>query len=429
MYEVVGAELQSTVAVGFEMDALPVLAVDGDSATAKTYRTGKVLFAPDTSRLPGRPSAVAAATGSASMLFQPVLLEGQVVGVLGLGWRRALPSLAERQESLAGLLSQEAASAIARARHHHGLERAAHADALTGVENRRAWELALSAALDQATASGHPLTVVLLDLNEFKQLNDRAGHAAGDDALRACAKAWRDTLRPTDMLARLGGDEFAALLANCNAGDAARVAGVLRAATPHEPGAGIGIAQSQPGENSSTVMHRADAALYEDKRASGTERLHDANRLGAVRSALASAAGAELDALAATAASALAVPVVLVSLVDDQRQVFPGQCGLPLPWGASRETPLSHSFCQHVVMSRAPMVIEDARKDVRVRDNLAIGELGVVGYAGVPLIGEDGEALGSLCAISHHPRSWAAEDIDLLRGLLPTVRRLLERTE
>ena len=151
------------------------------------------------------------------------------------------------------------------------------------------------------------MTVVLLDLNEFKQLNDRAGHAAGDDALRACAKAWRDTLRPTGMLARLGGDEFAALLANCNAGDAARVAGVLRAATPHEPGAGIGIAQWQPGENSSAVMHRADAALYEDKRASGTERLHDANRLGAV-------------------------PVVLVSLIDDQRQVFPGQCGLPLPW-------------------------------------------------------------------------------------------------
>lgn len=70
-------------------------------------------------------------------------------------------------------------------------------------------------------------------------------------------------------------------------------------------------------------------------------------------------------------------------------------------------------------------MIEDAREDSRVRGNLAIGDLGVIGYAGVPLIDEDGEILGSLCAISHNAKSWVAEDIELLLGLVPTVRRFL----
>ena len=68
----------------------------------------------------------------------------------------------------------------------------------------------------------------------------------------------------------------------------------------------------------------------------------------------------------------LAVPVALVSLVDEEQQVFPGAAGLPEPWQTTRRTPLTHSFCQHVVVAARPLVIEDARSDPRVEGNLAV---------------------------------------------------------
>ena len=111
----------------------------------------------------------------------------------------------------------------------------------------------------------------------------------------------------------------------------------------------------------------------------------------------------------------IGVPVSLVSLVQADQQVFPGMCGLPDPWASRRSTPLSHSFCQHVVASGEPLVIEDARLDGLVRDNLATTEIGVVGYAGMPLTDDDGNVLGSLCAIDTEPRRWTDEELGILR--------------
>ncbi|MCA2215371.1 SpoIIE family protein phosphatase [Wangella sp. NEAU-J3] len=113
----------------------------------------------------------------------------------------------------------------------------------------------------------------------------------------------------------------------------------------------------------------------------------------------------------------LGVPVALVSLVDDERQFFPGQAGLAEPWSGKRETPLSHSFCQHVVIEGRPKVYTDARRDAQVRDNLAIPDLGVVAYAGVPLTDADGRTLGSLCAIDTEPREWTATELAVLADL------------
>ena len=127
------------------------------------------------------------------------------------------------------------------------------------------------------------------------------------------------------------------------------------------------------------------------------------------------------DRIASIVARVLDAPVALVSLVDRDRQVFAGCIGLPEPWATDRQTPLSHSFCQHAVASREPLIIPDARKDPRVRDNLAIRDLNVVAYAGMPLIDRAGNALGSLCAIDDKPRTWTTEQIDLLRDLAVTV--------
>jgi GAF domain-containing protein len=113
----------------------------------------------------------------------------------------------------------------------------------------------------------------------------------------------------------------------------------------------------------------------------------------------------------------LDVPVALVSLVDDVRQFFPGQSGLAEPWSGKRETPLTHSLCQHVVVDGGPKVYSDAREDPQVRDNLAIPDLGVVAYAGMPLTDAEGRILGSLCAIDTEPRDWTPGELAVLRDL------------
>lgn len=132
------------------------------------------------------------------------------------------------------------------------------------------------------------------------------------------------------------------------------------------------------------------------------------------------------DRLTGVVARVLDAPVALVSLVDAERQVFAGCVGLPEPWQTERETPLSHSFCQHAVISREPLIITDARKDDRVKDNLAIRDLNVIAYAGIPLIDRDGQALGSLCVIDDRPRRWKDKEVELLRDLATTVVAELE---
>ena len=114
-------------------------------------------------------------------------------------------------------------------------------------------------------------------------------------------------------------------------------------------------------------------------------------------------------------------PVALVSAVDRDRQFFKSCLGLPEPWATQRETPLSHSFCQHVVAAREPVIVSDARKDERLLDNLAIRDLGVIAYLGVPLITREGHAIGTLCVIDHEPRIWTRDEISLVKDVASAV--------
>ena len=139
------------------------------------------------------------------------------------------------------------------------------------------------------------------------------------------------------------------------------------------------------------------------------------------------------DRLARLAARILEVPTSLVTIVEEDRQRFPGQAGLPEPWATRRETPLSYSFCKHVVAAGAPVEIADAREDDRVRDNPAIPEFGIVAYLGVPLASPDGTVLGSVCAMDQRPRAWTADDRALLTDVCAAaatevhLRLLLDR--
>ena len=123
------------------------------------------------------------------------------------------------------------------------------------------------------------------------------------------------------------------------------------------------------------------------------------------------------DRLTRLATRLIGAPVSLISLVDTDRQFFKSAVGLSEPWASARETPLSHSFCQHVVASDAPLVVEDAREHPLVADNGAIQDLGVVAYAGIPLRTRDGQTLGSLCVTDDQPRRWTADELAVLTDL------------
>ncbi|MBD0320248.1 MAG: GAF domain-containing protein, partial [Gemmatimonadetes bacterium] len=156
--------------------------------------------------------------------------------------------------------------------------------------------------------------------------------------------------------------------------------------------------------------------------------VQDPSRLGALRriGVLDSPAEECFDRLTRIAAAGLQAPVSLISLVDEDRQFFKSCLGLPEPWASERETPLTHSICQHVVAAREPLVVVDAREHALLRDNLAIRDLGVVAYAGVPLITSAGVEIGALCVIDREPRAWAAGEVALLRDLAATAVTLIE---
>lgn len=119
------------------------------------------------------------------------------------------------------------------------------------------------------------------------------------------------------------------------------------------------------------------------------------------------------------ASSILGVPVSLVSIIDkpNDRQFFKSIHGLAEPWLSKGETPLSHSFCQHVAYDNAPLIVENAPDYDRVKDNLAIPDLGVIAYLGVPIHDPHGRAIGALCAIDSRPKKWTDEDLATLEKL------------
>ncbi|HET7728618.1 MAG TPA: GAF domain-containing protein [Usitatibacter sp.] len=123
------------------------------------------------------------------------------------------------------------------------------------------------------------------------------------------------------------------------------------------------------------------------------------------------------DLLTSLAASLCDAPTALVSLVDKDRQFFKSQTGLAQPWAGARQTRLSHSFCQWVVAGKECVVVQDAHEIPALSANLAVRDMGVIAYAGIPIQGRRGQAIGSFCAIDSKPREWSAEDIATLEDL------------
>lgn len=164
--------------------------------------------------------------------------------------------------------------AIERHRQFEELKSVALVDELTGLYNRRGFVLLAWHELKVSTRTKHPVTLVFMDVNGLKIINDTRGHSCGDAALREVAAVLSATFRESDLLARVGGDEFCALLVNDLGGPEtlARLHASFRAnasnGEPHAPTVSIGVARYDADQPCSVeeLMERADEAMYQDRR-------------------------------------------------------------------------------------------------------------------------------------------------------------------
>lgn len=176
------------------------------------------------------------------------------------------------------LLRSSALLLLATERSRNTLVTIAQHDPLTGAMNRSGLERAMTEIAADADKRPGRLTLLLIDIDHFKNLNDTHGHAAGDRILQLFAEAARSELRASDVLARHGGDEFVALLPHMSTKDAVRVANRIRAAFARalsdwdgaplrQPTLSIGVAEGNAAGNElETLLEHADEALYRSKR-------------------------------------------------------------------------------------------------------------------------------------------------------------------
>ena len=188
-------------------------------------------------------------------------------------WPKEVSSLAENFNRLMGRVRES----------HEQLWEASIRDPLTGLFNRRHFDAVLDQAALDASHGSIPFSVLLIDLDRFKPINDLFGHAAGDAVLIAVGKAIQTALRDTDLAARIGGDEFAVLALATNRASATELAERLRLAIAKpelrfgqevvRPGCSIGVASfPDDGRLALDLMRIADVAMYEDKARHGSSR-------------------------------------------------------------------------------------------------------------------------------------------------------------
>ena len=210
----------------------------------------------------------------------PLIFHERLIGALQITAADQTRLWCENEILLLGTVANQAAVAVNHASLFAQIQQQALTDALTGCYNRRSFEMQFDRELSMAKRQHQPLSLIMLDLDRFKQLNDSAGHDAGDGALRKLADCFKRELRGVDSAARFGGDEFALILPQAYPEGAQIVAERLRARIEsiHIPGFGklsasMGIATfpSHGGTRTELVV-AADAALYSAKR-SGRNRV------------------------------------------------------------------------------------------------------------------------------------------------------------
>jgi diguanylate cyclase (GGDEF)-like protein len=213
----------------------------------------------------------------------PLPGEAESVGMLVVFSRR--PGYAFDEATISDLeaLAARAGPAIENARRFREARELADIDALTGLHNRRYFHETLAREVSRARRYRRPLSLVVLDLDDFKAVNDQIGHLAGDDVLAEIGERMRGVVRTADIACRIGGEEFAVLLPESSLADAEQLYERLAHAVAASPVADAGdlslsggITHLHADDNPTTFFERADDALYAAK-AAGKARAHILN--------------------------------------------------------------------------------------------------------------------------------------------------------
>lgn len=133
-----------------------------------------------------------------------------------------------------------------------------------------------------------------------------------------------------------------------------------------------------------------------------------------------------LGRLVRLAADLAQAPIATVTIVEGDRQVFAAHVGQPEGMVSAGSTPLGYSICQHAVATGRPLIVGDARLDAAFKDNRAVVELGMVAYAGIPLISSERHGVGALCAADVIPRDWTDHELSQLALLADIVTDTLD---
>jgi diguanylate cyclase (GGDEF)-like protein/PAS domain S-box-containing protein len=252
----------------------------GEGIPNRTMANRAPLFVPEIDQEPHYLRRAAARdAGFRSLLCIPILGSTDLLGTLTL-YSRRLREFTEDEQMLLMIIGRELASAIERARLYEQVQHLATTDGLTGIYNRRHFFDLAERALNIAQRYGHPISIMLVDLDHFKSINDSYGHPAGDLVLRTVAEWGLQHLRRVDILGRYGGDEFTIFLPETGSAKAREAAERLRRAIADVPvetaqgpltmTASIGVATSADNKiGLAALLNQADQAMYSAKHAGG----------------------------------------------------------------------------------------------------------------------------------------------------------------
>ena len=281
-------QLQAEYASGAESGKLGSAVVPwGEGICGRAAATAAPILNEDPTEHPERPS-VGGATSLRSALAIPLEGFSGVVGVLCL-YAQQKNAFAEDHLRVLSAVATKVAVAVENALKYRQAERSAVTDMLTELPNARSLFLHLDSELSRAKRTGETISVLVCDLDGFKQINDRFGHLEGNRVLRAVARALRAHCRDYDTVARLGGDEFVAVLPGQHADSVAAKVGQLNSAVAQAGyetvgaaylGISVGVAcYPADGEDAEALLAAADQRMYREKQRSGA-RLRSAGAPG-----------------------------------------------------------------------------------------------------------------------------------------------------
>ena len=439
-------ETGRAVPVGWWGATQPTLDVtfplEGDGALAQVARTGQVARIGDYQSLADDPvGRLVRAGGYRSAVAAPVRVGGQLWGGLLAATTEDAPisrGAEARLERFADLVALAIANAEGQAR----LIAQAASDPLTGLANNRTFFERLDAEVGRARRHGDPLSLVIIDLDHFKRVNDTHGHLAGDGVLVETAGRLAALARAEDTVARIGGEEFAWLLpesdarAAWSAGERARRT-IAEAPFPEVGQLTIsaGVAELCEGMSVTELFRRADSALYWAK---GHGRNicvphapeHETTLTGRPP-ADSTRFASGVERLVTLTHEQLGLTAAVLMEFDGSGLVVRHVAGDVGAFGMhpGTEIPLDASYRERMAEGGLPHVIRDAQRERLVREMPIIGTPGVGAYVGEPVTLPNGELYGMLFCLSRRAEpGLGTGEVRLLRIVAGMVAEELERS-